>query len=291
MSGGGIRSFNFENRPDPLKIPMQIASVSGIFAAIFLGSVMSYRVYNTRKKRKNLEALHVKKRFDDVSNILGIIALHKKTGLPVYSKMIKGGFEEAMVSAFITAITHFRSEFEMDEKHWEFNVIPISDIISTVPTRSLIVAFITVRPPSKFQEVGMEAFGRATGAMFDELLAEQKSAVVDMEQTKILDTLYYDLLDGYLIERFRTTKDVSFPKNMRCLQTAAKELENGEGFRLEDLAKGMASCGIEETHAYKIVMDAIDEDLIEIAEEEKTDVIAGPFTDHIKPEPDPDEYS
>jgi hypothetical protein len=269
-----------------------LLTVSGTSIALLVFAVVSLRVYNTRKRRKNLEALQVKKRFDDVSNILGIIVLHKKTGLPVYSKMIKGGFEEAMISAFITAITHFRSEFEMDEKHWEFNVIPISDIISTVPTRSLIVAFITIRPPSKFQEVGMEAFGRAAGAMFDEVLAEQKSAVVDMEQTKILDTLFYDLLDGYLIERFRTSKDAAFPKNMRCLQTAAQHLENGEGFRLEDLAKEMATCGIEESHAYKIVMDAIDEDLIEIADVEMTDEIAGPFTDHVKPEPerDPDEF-
>jgi hypothetical protein len=292
LSGGSIVSFNFESQPDPLKIPVQIASVSGLFAALFIGSVMSYRVYNSRRKRKNLEALQVKKRFDDVSNILGIIVLHKKTGLPVYSKMIKGGFEEAMISAFITAITHFRSEFEMDEKHWEFNVIPISDIISTVPTRSLIVAFITIRPPSKFQEVGMEAFGRATGAMFDEVLAEQKSAVVDMEQTKILDTLFYDLLDGYLIERFRTSKDVTFPKNMRCLETAAQGLEHGEGFKLEDLAKSMATCGIEESRAYKIVMDAIDDDLIEIANDEKTDEISGTFTDHVEHESeyDSDEY-
>lgn len=283
---GGSFSARFSKSEDFVLRAVPVATGSGLLAVILIGSVIGLRINNTRKKRKNLEALQVKKRFDDVSNILGIIVLHKKSGLPVFSKMIKGGFEEAMVSAFITAITHFRSEFEMDEKHWEFNVIPISDIISTVPTKSLIVAFITVRPPSQFQEVGMQAFGRATGAMFDEILAEQKSTTVDNEQTKILDTLFYDLLDGFLIERFRTNKDVSFPKNMRCLETAAHQLENGEGFKLEDLAKGMASCGIEESRAYKIVMDAIDEDLIEIADEEKTDVISGPFTDHFTQEHD-----
>ena len=78
---------------------------------------------------------------------------------------------------------------------------------------------------------------------------------------------------------------------MRCLETAALQLENGEGFRLEDLAKGMASCGIEESYAYKIVMDAIDDDLIEIAEEEKTDVISGPFTDHRTPDLESDDSS
>ncbi len=264
-----------------------IISFSGFILAAFVFSLVGLRAYNTRKRRKNLEALQVKKRFDDVSNLLGIITLHKKTGLPVYSKMIKGGFEEAMVSAFITAITHFRSEFEMDEKHWEFNVIPISDIISAVPTKSLIVAFITLRPPSKFQEVGMEAFGRAVGAMFDESLAEQRASVVDPEQTKILDTLFYDLLDGYLIERFRTSKEAAFPKKMQCLVDTAQQLENGEGFKLEDLAKGMATCGIEESHAYKLVMDAIDEDLLEIADVEDADLHT-PAVIHDVPKPPDD---
>jgi len=262
---------------------------SGIFLVALIGSVIGVRVYNTRKRRKNLEALQVKKRFDDVSNILGIITLHKKTGLPVYSKMIKGGFEEAMISAFITAITHFRSEFEMDEKHWEFNVIPISDIISAVPTRSLIVAFITIRPPSKYQASAMEAFGRATGALYDEILADTKVGFVDPSQTDIFDTLFYDLLDGILIERFRTTKDATFPKSMQCLVTAAQELENGEGFKLEDLAMGIATCGVEETHAYKIVMDAIDDNLIEMAPETDSEIVPPPPAESVVHELDDEE--
>ncbi len=282
-------SFNFFKQPDVLGPIIQVSSYAGILLALFIVSMFSFRVYNTRKRRKNLEALQVKKRFDDVSNILGIIVLHKKSGLPVYSKMIKGGFEESLVSAFITAITHFRSEFEMDEKHWDFNVIPISDIISTVPTRSLIVAFITVRPPSKFQEVGMEAFGRATGAMFDELLANQNAAVIENEQIKILDTMFYDLLDGFLIETFRTSKDVAFPKNMRCLQTAAQHIEHGEGFKLDDLAREMATCGIEESRAYKIVMDAIDDDLIEIVESDTSDLLPSHSSIYDIPDSDDDD--
>jgi hypothetical protein len=273
-----------------------IATGSGLIVVLLIGSVIGLRLYNTRTKRKNLEALQVKRRFDDVSNILGIIALHKKTGLPVYSKMIKGGFEEAMVSAFITAITHFRSEFEMDQKHWEFNVIPISDIISAVPTKSLIVAFITVRPPSKYQETAMEAFGRATGALFDEILADSRVRLDDEAQTEVLDTLFYDLLDGFLIERFRTSKDTEFPKSMSCLVNTAQQLENGEGFKLEDLAKGMATCGIAESYAYKIVMDAIDDDLIQIVENEngsKDSVDPPPTSTDVEDfEPDTDdEYS
>lgn len=294
LAGGTFTSL-FSKSEDVVLRMIPIATGSGLLIVLIVGSVIGYRVNNTRKRRRNLEAHQVKARFDDVSNILGIIVLHKTSGLPVYSKILKGGFEEAMVSAFITAITHFRSEFEMDEKHWEFNVIPISDIISAVPTKSLIVAFITVRSPSKFQEVGMEAFGRAAGAMFDEVLADSKSTVEDMEQTKILDTLFYDLLDGFLIERFRTSKYASFPKSMKCLEDAALQLENGEGFKLEDLAKEMATCGIEESHAYKIVMDAIDDDLIEMANgnaPESTDNVANLFVDRkISDSDDEDEFT
>ena len=116
--------------------------------------------------------------------------------------------------------------------------------------------------------------------MFDESLAEQKSTAVDNEQTKILDTLFYDLLDGYLIETFHTSKGVVFPKNMRCLETAVLQLENGDGFKLEDLARGMATCGIEESYAYKIVMDAIDDDLIEIVESNDSELIPTSITSH-----------
>ncbi|TFG32382.1 hypothetical protein EU527_10290 [Candidatus Thorarchaeota archaeon] len=269
-----------------------IISGSSISLALILGLVIGARMYNTRKRRRNLAALQVKKRFDDISNILGILILHKKSGLPIYSKILRGGFEEAMVSAFITAITHFRSEFGMDEKHWDFNVIPISDIISAVPTRSFIVAFITVRSPSKYQETGMEAFGRAVGAMFDEQYAEVQSEMIDEEHTHILENLFYDLLDGFLIEHYRTSRDVTFPKEMKCLESTAQQLEGSEGFRLEDLAKGMATCGIEESHAYKLVMDAIENNKLEVVNGHIPDSrISGPFIERRPVEDDEeDEY-
>ncbi len=257
-----------------------IVSGLGIALVAIFGLVIGLRTYNIRKRRNNLAALQVKKRFDDVSNILGILVLHKDSGLPIYSKTLRGGFEEAMVSAFITAITNFRSEFKMDEKHWDFNVIPISDIISTIPTRSLIVAFITVRPPSKYQETGMEAFGRAVGAMFDDQYAEVQSTTMDEEHYRILENLFYDLLDGFLTENYRISKDVVFPKEMKCLVSTAQQIEGGEGFRLEALAKGMATCGIEESHAYKLVMDAIEDNKLEVVNGHIPDGrIAGPFID------------
>ena len=289
LSGGSV-SFSLSKNIDSILRWTPVISVSGISIIAIIGLVVGVRVYNTRKRKRNLAALQIKKRFDDVSNILGILVLYKDSGLPIYSKTLRGGFEEAMVSAFITAITNFRSEFGMDEKHWDFNIIPISDIISAVPTRSLIVAFITVRPPSKYQETGMEAFGRAVGAMFDDQYATARSEVMSDEHYRILDNLFYDLLDGFLTESYRISKDVSFPKQMKCLVETAQQIDRTEGFRLEDLAKGMATCGIEESHAYKLVMDAIEDNKLQVVNGHIPDGrISGPFMDRRSVEDDEDE--
>ena len=293
LLSGGSAKFSISKTIDIVLRWTPLISLSGISIAAIIGSVVGLQIYSTRKKRRNLAALQVKKRFDDVSNILGILVLHKKSGLPIFSKILRGGFEEAMVSAFITAITNFRSEFGMDEKHWDFNVIPISDIISAVPTHSLIVAFITVRPPSKYQETGMEAFGRAVGAMFDDQYEEIRSVGMDIEHSRILENLFYDLLDGFLTESYRISKDVTFPKEMKCLVSTAQQLEGAEGFRLEDLAKGMATCGIEESHAYKLVMDAIEDNKLEVVNGHIPEGrISGPFMDRkfVEDEADEDEY-
>jgi hypothetical protein len=213
---------------------------------------------------------------------MGVLVLNKKSGIPIYSRILRGGFEESMVSAFITAITHFRSEFGMDESHWEFNVVPISDIISAVPTRNMIVAFLTVRPPSKYQEISMEAYGRAAGAMFDEIVVSTRTFQITEEQAKLFNNLFLDLMDGILIERYELKKGVSVPKSMDCLVSTASQLQNGEGFRLEDLARGMATCGVEETFAYKMVMDAVHDGMLAVANGEEMDGISMPFIDRIK---------
>jgi hypothetical protein len=80
----------------------------GIIIFFIILSIMSNRTISSRKRKHYAEAWTVKKRFEDAENILGVIVLHKLSGLPVYSKMLKGGFEEGMLSAFITAIQEAR---------------------------------------------------------------------------------------------------------------------------------------------------------------------------------------
>ena len=251
---------------------------SGICIFLVVGSVIALRVSRRQKRARNIEALSVKRRFDDVSNVLGIVVLQKKSGIPLYSKVLKGGFEEGMVSAFIAAISNFRSEFGMAERHWDFEVIPISDIISAVPTKNLICAFITVSTPSSGQEIKMEAFGRAAGAMFDGLFEDPQSTVLDPETLRMFDSLFFDLMDGFLLQNYRTRTEISVPREMKCLQASASRLPQDKGFKLDELAKGMASCGVEEAMAYKLIMDAIEKSLL-VKTEGSKDEVSAPFVD------------
>ena len=60
------------------------------------------------------------------------------------------------ISAFITAISQFRSEFEIEARHEEYSITPVSDIISTVETVNLICAFITVSKPSDLLDLAVK---------------------------------------------------------------------------------------------------------------------------------------
>lgn len=246
---------------DPIITMTPILTFSGSSFGVLLLALIALRVSRTRKRKRNLKAIAIKQRFDDVKNMIGIIVLHKKSGLPLYSKTLKGGFDESMVSAFITAVSSFRSEFGMDEKHWDFQVIPISDIISAVPTRNLICAFITGSTPSKEQLVKMEAFGRAIGAMFDESQVIAPTEVLDERQTTIFTSLFMDMMDGEFLTAYKKREAVKIPRHMSCLSSVVGNMEDDE-FTLDELARGMAMCGIEEGEAYLQVMDAIENDLI-----------------------------
>jgi hypothetical protein len=117
----------------------------------------------------------------------------------------------------------------------------------------------------------MEAYGRAAGAMFDELLAVPQSDVLGAETVRMFDSLFYDLMDGILLLSYRKSAEVSLPRDMKCLEAAAVHIQNGEGFKLEELARGMAACGVEESRAYKMILDAIEKDLLVKAEQDKGD--------------------
>ena len=257
---------DFYKEPDALARAMPVAVTGGSSIVLLVALVGGAQYLQRRRRRINLNALASKKRFEDISNLIGIIVIHRDSGITVYSKMLRGGFEEAMIGAFVSAITHFRQEFQMEGSHWDFEVLPISDVISAVPTKSLICAFITATKPSLSQETKMEAYGRATGAMFDDMFSEEVPHSLDQETTDLFEGLFVNVMDGFLLKPFKKVQNGGYPRKMKCLVRTVEHLDAESGFTLDQLVKGMSACGIEETHAYMMIEEAIEEDLIETKE-------------------------
>jgi hypothetical protein len=231
------------------------------------------RVYARKKRRQTLESLAVKRRFDDLKNLIGIIVLHKTSGLPIYSKMLTTGFDSSMISAFITAIRNFRSEIDEESAESDFDLVPISDIVRVVTTRSLICAFITVTRPTPTQSEKMIEFAKAVGFQFDDIYDLIPVEVIDDETIQQFEYHFDNLMDGKLLKKFRMAEHGEFPRSLKCVERKFEHLEATDGFDLDDLAAGVASCGLEEARAYKIIMDYIEKGtIVPLTSEEEKDL-------------------
>ncbi|TFG08576.1 hypothetical protein EU538_06885, partial [Candidatus Thorarchaeota archaeon] len=153
------------------------------WAILAVGLVAVYvtarRSLRKKKIRENKEALAVKKRFDGIKSLLGVIVLHKESGIPIYSRILRQGLDEAIISAFITAITNFRREFDIEDSSEEWSLVPISDIVRIVSTEKLFCAFITVGRPSEDYRERMIQFAKTVGFMFDATLGDAPIAILD----------------------------------------------------------------------------------------------------------------
>lgn len=229
------------------------------FLALAVAAVVGFagrRVYIRRQRERNLEAMTVKRRFDDVRSLLGVIVLHKHTGIPVFSKMVKGGLDESLVSGFVSAISTFRSEFDVDQEDWV--VTPISDIIRTVATQNLICAFISLSAPSRSQELRMVEFAETVGFVFDNMFTEPPVRTLDDWTIIQFETLFDDILDGRLLREYKVAELRGFPRKTKCIEERIIKIDKTDGFELEELASEMTSCGLEEARVYKIIMEAIE---------------------------------
>ncbi|MGY5861745.1 MAG: hypothetical protein RTU09_05180 [Candidatus Thorarchaeota archaeon] len=242
-----------------------------LIGAIVVGFIVQ-KVQSRRRKAEYIEALVVKRRFDDVRNLLGVIVLHRTSGIPIYSKLLKDGFDDSMLSGFIAAITQFRAEFEVDQKEWQ--IIPISDIIRTVSTQNLICAFITLGSPTGTQEEQMMQFARAIAFIFDSHFENAPINVLDDETEDRFETLFEEMLDGALLVTYRTVEAHKLPRNLRFLEKGTSMMDNHDEFELEELASIMTRSGLEEARAYKTIMEGIEIGYLEPIELE-------PYTDQI----------
>jgi len=260
-----IKTLDIPGRMQPF-----IIGGSGILAAtiILLGGL---RISSKKKKVQLDHDLANKRRFDDADNIIGVIVLHKKSGLPIYSKMMKGGFEEGIVAAFITAVTHFREEFEMFDQE-AMEVIPISDIIRAVQTRNLICAFITVKSASIDHNRKMEAYARQVGTYLDDLVAEMPSEVADSRIIDMLDYIFHTTMDGFLLKFYKVATSEKFPSRYQLLDEIVHDTEMRHCIKPVLLAKGLTSRGLTEAKGCTLVLEAIEKELIVVCEEHESEV-------------------
>jgi hypothetical protein len=226
-----------------------------ILAAVGVG-LMYRRSARKRRVRQNKAALAVKRRFDDVKSILGVIVLHKDSGLPVYSKILRDGLEETVISAFITAITSFRGEFDIETTSEEWGLIPISDIVRVISTNRLVCAFITTGNPSPEQREKMIQFAKKVGFIFDETLGDIPIVILDQHTKMQFDALFEETLDGALLRTYKLDETKKLPTNTCANERIARK--QGVEFKLEELASELAGCGLEEGRVYKAIMTALE---------------------------------
>ena len=235
---------------------------------------------SARKKRirENKATLAIKHRFDDIRSLMGVIVLHKDSGLPVYSKILREGLEETVISAFITAITSFRGEFDIESSSEEWGLIPISDIVRVISTNKLVCAFITTGNPSPAQRERMIQFAKTVGFIFDDTMDDVPIVVLDHHTTEQFNSLFEDLLDGQLLRTYKLDDVKKFPTTSCASERIARK--KGEEFKLEELANEIASCGLEEGRVYKAIMDALDNHFLVRTEDSpfSTELLRAPDT-------------
>ncbi|MHA1943072.1 MAG: hypothetical protein ACW96M_01620, partial [Candidatus Thorarchaeota archaeon] len=262
--------FSMQLQPGRDITTMLIISVRQYsFIYIGIGALAIGLVYrrSARKRRiqQNKITLAIKKRFDDVRSLLGVIVIHKDSGLPVYSKILRDGLEEAVISAFITAVTSFRNEFDIESTGGDWGLIPISDIVRVVSTEKLVCAFITTTNPSANQRELMIQFAKKVGFIFDDSLGDLPIVVLDNHTTLQFDALFDDTLDGALLRTYKLDDAKKLPTSTCADERIARK--HGEECKLEELASEIAACGVEEGRVYQAIMKALDNQYLVTTEE------------------------
>ncbi|MFX1265353.1 MAG: hypothetical protein ACFFH0_08225, partial [Promethearchaeota archaeon] len=250
------RMTSLESEAAALGRTLQRVFPFAILSFVAVVGLAGRRTYIRRERERNFEATIVKRRFDDIQSLIGVIVLHKNTGIPIFSKMVKGGIDGMLISGFITAITNFRTEFNVDQE--EGALTPISDIIRTVATENLICAFISLSSPSVAQELRMLEFAETIGFVFDTMFTEPPMVALEDGTVMQFEALFDDILDGRLLKEYKVSDLRGFPRKTKCLEERIDRIDSDGAFELDVLAKEMTSCGLEEARAYKMIMEAIE---------------------------------
>ena len=245
------------------------ASLLGALAvlAVFVAISISRRFYVKVSTNRNLALLSLKGRIEDARTLIGVLVIHRSIGLPIYSRIIKGGFQESILSSFITALSQFRAEFSWDEPRW--TAIPITEVITAVQTEVLICAMITVETSSERQKKQLEAFARDIGGLYDLDNGEMRKIVNNRNLDESIDPIFVLHFDGALFNRYIGVKDL-LPKHLEPVRTAMMSLDLESGVPPEALIKAMILLGYSDRKSHMLILEAIDGDYL-IAAERITD--------------------
>jgi hypothetical protein len=239
-----------------------------ILAGLAVVSLSGRSVYRRRRKAEFARYIADQRRFDDADNIIGVIVMHKKSGIPIYSRIVKGGFEEGIVAAFISAVTTFRDEFEMLDEE-SMKAIPISDIIRAVQTPNLICAFITVRSASIEHNRKIEEFSRETSRYLDDFYVESKPpSTMDPRIAEIINYVFDETMDGVLL-KYHKLSSKKIPKRYESIENVLLETESKYCSKPVNLARALSKYGVPEARGCTLVSEAIEKELIVLCEEEE----------------------
>ncbi|MGD9397458.1 MAG: hypothetical protein PVJ05_13575, partial [Candidatus Thorarchaeota archaeon] len=246
--------------PDAESLSARLVRASilgGLLVTIsILGIALSRRFYKTIMSKRTIELMILEGRIDDAKNLIGLLVIHRAIGLPVYSNILKGGFQEALLSSFISAISQFRSEFSMDEPTW--TAIPITEVVTAVQTDALICAIITVEAPSNRQKTQLETFSREVGGLYDHQDDTMRQMVRTPTLTDEFNSIFESYFDGQLMKRYVGVKK-SLPKNLHAVSASLDTMDIDHGVTVDAIIKAAILLGFSERRAHNMVLEAVDD--------------------------------
>ena len=223
--------------------------------ALFLVTAISRRIYVQTMTRRNLELLALRGRFEDARNLIGILVIHRSIGLPIYSRILKGGFQESLLSSFITALSQFRAEFSWDEPRW--TAIPITEVITAVQTEVLICAMISVEPATPRQKNQLELFGRDIGERYDLENGAVRQLVNSPDLDDTIDPIFDSHFDGALMNRYVGVRD-DLPEHLSFVKETMASMDLTDGATPEFIVKSMTLLGHSDRKSHSTVLNALD---------------------------------
>jgi len=246
-------------RPDSLYASYLNAGVIGaLFLFCCFASVMvGRRFYTSTITKRNLVLSELKGRLEDARNLIGLLVIQRKNGLPIYSRILKGGFQESLLSAFITAVSNFREEISMDSAKW--TAIPISEVVTAVQTEELICVIITVETASVTQTTQLEIFSREMGGLYDhdDKFVSPVLRKLNSEEMTTFGESFDSHFDGAMFLRYVGVKK-TLPGHLSKISSIFKTMSINHGVTIEVIIKSLVSQGMNERTAYKIAMEAMD---------------------------------